>query len=100
MMDYSNLVNLGAASAIILTASLFLAHLRKTQRESRAEREAERKESRAERETERSVLTAIIVNDLAHVGTGLADSVEAQHDVANGLREVRRALEKLNGKGG
>lgn len=88
-MEYGYLVNLGAASAIIVTVSLFLAHLRKTQRESRAEREAER-----------SVMAGIIRNDLAHVGEGLAESVEAQHDVVNGLREVRSALERLNGKKG
>ncbi|MBA7576284.1 hypothetical protein ES708_18123 [subsurface metagenome] len=99
-MEYGSIVNLGAASAIIITVSLFLAHLRKTQRESRAEREAERKESRAEREAERVVLMDLIRNDLAHVGTGLAESVEAQHDVVNGLREVRSALERLNGKKG
>lgn len=98
-MDISHLVNMGAASAIIVTVSLFLVHLRKTQRESRAEREAERKESRMERVAERSVLMDLIRNDLAHVGTGLAESVEAQHDVANGLREVRSALERINGKG-
>lgn len=99
-MDYGNFVNLGAASAIIVTVSLFLAHLRKTQRESRAEREAERKESRAEREAERDTLTGIIVDNLAQVGTGLARNVEMQQEVASGLREVRSALENLNGKKG
>jgi len=88
-MDTSNIVNLGAAAAVVTTAGLFLRHLYAMQ-----------KESRAERETERKLLMDIIVNDLCHVGKGLAKNVETLQDVAHGLREVRNGLEKLNGKRG
>jgi len=87
-MDAGNAVNFGVAGAVIVVVGLFLRHLYVAQKESRAEREQERK-----------VLTDIITNDLAHVGEGLAKNVETLQDVAHGLREVRKGLERLNGKG-
>jgi len=86
-MEMDSLVNFGVAGAVIMVVGLFLRHLYVAQKESRAEREQERK-----------ILTEIITNDLAHVGEGLAKNVETLQDVANGLREVRTGLEKLNGR--
>ena len=88
-MDIANIVNLGVAGAVVVTVALFLKHLYIAQ-----------KEARAERETERKLLTDIIVNDLNHVGRGLEKNVETLQDVANGLHEVRSALERLNEKKG
>ncbi|HUU31142.1 MAG TPA: hypothetical protein VMY69_03485 [Phycisphaerae bacterium] len=88
-MEPGNIVNLGVAAAVVATVLLFLRYQLTSQKESRAEREAERE-----------TLTNIIVNDLAHVGKGLAKNVETLQEVANGLREVRSALENINGKAG
>jgi len=86
-VDAGNAVNFGVAGAVIIVVGLFLRHLYVAQKESRAEREAERK-----------VLTDIISEDLRIVGEGLEKNVGMLQDVAHGLREVREGLEKLNGR--
>jgi hypothetical protein len=71
-MNFGDLVNMGSAGAVIVTVGLFLAHLRSSQKESRAEREVEREQ-----------LTDLIANDLKHVTEGL-------EGVVSTLREFRK----------
>lgn len=78
-MNFGDLVNLGSAGAVIFTVSLFLAHLRHCQ-----------KVDQLERETERNKLTEIIVNDLAHVGEGLAKVNAALDENTTVLRELNK----------
>jgi hypothetical protein len=91
-MNFSDLVSLGSGGAVIVTVIVFLGYLRWAQKESRTEREQERK-----------ALTDIIVNDLTHVGTGLAavnetlaKNNEVLSEAVYSLREVRTALANLN----
>jgi hypothetical protein len=77
----TTLVNLGSAGAVIITVGLFLAHLRKSQRGDREEREAERE-----------LLVDLVKNDLVHVGTALRETTEGLREVKDGLREVVSTL--------
>jgi archaellum component FlaC len=91
----TTLVNLGAAGAVIITISLFLAHLRKAARQDSEERGAERLASRQEREEERALLVGLIKNDLAHVGETLHGAKDELGAVVHSLNEVTGGLKDV-----